>query len=56
MKLDLDDFCLEQLFNRIEITNMTVFWRETVERDGYMVLWSNGEYLHTYRYPPDWIS
>jgi hypothetical protein len=33
-----------------------IYWRSVADAgNGYIVLFENGEHLHTYHNPPDWI-
>lgn len=52
----MDTFVLNNVFHHIPATEhrAEVWWRETVDRDGYILVWADGNHFHTYRYPPDW--
>ena len=54
--MNIDEFVLSQLFNHIPATEDRdeVWWRETVDREGYVIVWENGQHFHTYRHPEDW--
>lgn len=51
MKLEIDEFCLDRIFNKIEVEDDFVYWRECVDSDGYMLLFSDGSHHHTYHHP-----
>lgn len=53
MEIVIDDFVLAQAFNHIPGTDKhdEVWWRETVDEDGYIIIWANGDHHHTYRHP-----
>lgn len=54
--LNLDEYATEHLLHRIDDDNGNplVYWRETVNTgEGYMLVWPDGERLHTYMYPPN---
>jgi hypothetical protein len=55
--MELDEYAMNQVFHRvIRDGGKTVIWyRETVDEDAWLVVWPNGEHLHTYRFPPDWL-
>lgn len=68
MKFTIDQFVLDNCFNRIEYTYadqdtpLVYYWRECVERNGmrpdevgYIVVYPDGEHLHTYHYPPTFL-
>jgi hypothetical protein len=55
--MELDEFAISQLFNHIpaeEGERDEVWWRETVDGEGYLMVWSDGQHFHTYRHPEDW--
>lgn len=56
--MKLTDFARDNLFNKLKSSTdpeaPIVWWRETVEKDGYIMVSENGEDFHTYHYPPDW--
>lgn len=54
--MQLNEYALQWLFHKIpgDDTKSTVYWRETIDNDAYVMVWENGEVFHTYRYPPDW--
>ena len=55
--MEISDFVLEQVFNRIESEDGPVWWRECAEPgEGYMIVWGTGQELHTYRYPPNFLE
>lgn len=53
--MEIDQFVLDNVFHHIPATSHSdaVWWRETTDHDGYILVWVTGEHLHTYRYPPD---
>jgi hypothetical protein len=58
------EFVLEHVFHKETCSDGKVFfWRDCILTDnmsqgeqGYMVYYPNSDYLHTYRYPPDWAK
>lgn len=55
MEVTIDQFVLDRVFSTIETDDGPVFYASTVERDGWLVLYPNGEHLHTYRHPLTWV-
>ena len=54
--MEIDEFVLEHVFHHIPAVDGErdeVWWRETVDNDGYIMVWSDGQRHHTYHYPPD---
>lgn len=58
----IDPFVLEHCFHKLERNGETYYWRECVQRDGmrpdevgYMIIYSDGEHLHTYNHPEGWL-
>jgi hypothetical protein len=54
----VDQFVLDQVFNKHTkiTTGEVIYWRSVADAgNGYIVLFENGEHLHTYHNPPDWI-
>lgn len=58
MALTLDEFAIEHLLYTVYDDNGDrVYWRERAgESDGYMLVWPDGEHLHTYRHPENIFS
>lgn len=56
--MKIDDFVLEHVFHHIPATKTRdqMWWRETVDIDGYIMFWEDGTSHHTYHYPPDWYK
>ena len=60
----IPEFVMDRVFNKETCSDGTVFfWRDCTltnnkidGEQGYMVYYPNGDYLHTYRYPPDWAK
>lgn len=53
----IPQFILDTCAYSYETTNGPVYWFETTEGDGWVVYWpQDGETLHTYRNPADWLS
>jgi len=55
--MQISDFVLDQVFNRLDSQyddRFPVWWAHTTDRDGYIMIWEDGNDFHTYRYPPDW--
>jgi hypothetical protein len=55
---ELTELHLEALFNRCTMTHEegVAYWRDCREQnDGYIVLYEDGEHLHTYHYPPNFL-
>lgn len=54
MALLIDDFVVEQLFERVDQSDGTHYhYALTKDQDGWIVVFEDGEHLHTYRFPPD---
>jgi hypothetical protein len=56
--MDVPVYVLEHVFFKIDTLEGDVIrWAPVKEGgEGYVVLWENGDYHHTYHYPPDtWI-
>lgn len=54
MALLIDDFVVEQLFERVDRADGTHYhYALTKDQDGWIVVFEDGEHLHTYRFPPD---
>jgi len=62
--MNLDKFILDRVFHKILTKDGDiVYWRSCIlEKNmphgtqGYIVVFSDGNFHHTYRYPPDWID
>lgn len=56
--VNIDEFVLRNLFYHIPESDdyAECWWRETTDRDGYIILWDDGVHHHTYRYPPDLLT
>ena len=61
-KLEIDDYVLEHLLHKCyDSEGNHFYWREVTdneggEGEGYLVIWPDGEYHHTYRFPPDLVG
>jgi len=54
--MELNEYAVSQIFHPVVKDGKTIAWyRETVDGDAWLVVWPNGENLHTYRFPPDWL-
>lgn len=59
----ISQYALDHAFNKhVNEQNETMYWRECVLQpdmkegeQGYIVVWDNGDCIHTYHYPPTWI-
>lgn len=56
----IDQYVLNLCFHKIEKDGEIYYWRECIQREdmspdevGYMIIYEDGEHIHTYRYPPD---
>jgi len=55
--MELSKFCMEHLFHSRRLEDgTTVYWRETKENDAWIVIWEDGESLHTYHDPEEWLK
>ncbi len=59
----MDQYILDLCFHKIQTEHGPVWWRSCVLRDdmqhgeqGYMVIYENGNHLHTYHYPPNFLN
>lgn len=57
MKIEISDYILENAFESLRDENEEViaWFTSTNDRDGWIILWPDGETFHTYHYPPDWF-
>lgn len=55
--MDVPNFVLERVMNKIDNLDGDIIWWAPVlgGDDGYVLLWENGDYHHTYHYPPNFI-
>lgn len=52
--LTLDTWTVERLFHRVaDDDGNPIYWMETIDEDGYIIVWPDGERHHTYHYPPN---
>ena len=53
--LKLSEFATRCLLHKlVDAEGNVCYWRTAVGKDsGYIVVWPNGDDIHTYRYPPD---
>jgi hypothetical protein len=52
----MPQFILDTCATAVETESGTVYFFSTVDRDGWVVYWpQDGETLHTYRNPQDWL-
>lgn len=56
--MNVEEFVLDRVMNRRETEDGVYWWAALVKDmntvyEGYMVLWPDGNHIHTYRYPPD---
>lgn len=52
----MDQYVIDNLFYSFDGEDGTVYWREVVDGEGYIVYWNfEGDeyYHHTYHYPPN---
>lgn len=56
--MQLDKFSMEHLFYSRRLEDGSIaYWRETTEQDGWIVIWEeDGESLHTYHDPSEWLK
>jgi hypothetical protein len=54
---------LDHVMHKLEVSGETFYWKDCIlapdmkhGEQGYMVVFSNGEQLHTYHYPPDFLG
>lgn len=52
----IDQFVLDNVFNRIERDGKIFYWRECAgDQEGYIVIYSDGSHHHTYVNPENWL-
>ena len=59
----ISDFAMEHIFNTVITEDGDViYWRDCIlqkdmnpDEQGYIIVFSNGDCHHTYRYPPNFI-
>lgn len=58
MNITIDNFVLENLFNHFpgEEDYDEFWWAPVLGGEGYIMLWANGEHLHTYHNPENMIE
>lgn len=54
--LNLNEYIVENLFDVVETSDGPVYYASTKEKDGWMVVWPDGQCLHTYHYPPNFLE
>lgn len=52
----IPDEVVDMLFGSVRTADGVVHFASTLEKDGWVVIWPDGQSLHTYRYPPDWLG
>lgn len=57
--IEIDAYVLSNVFMRHDYEEegitRSIWFRETIDNDGWVILFPDGEHFHTYRYPPDWF-
>jgi hypothetical protein len=54
--MELDEYAMLQVFHPVFKDGETIAWyRETVDEDAWLVVWPDGNHLHTYKFPLDWL-
>lgn len=55
--MEVAPFVLDRVFNKTDdVEGNIVYWAPVIGGgEGYIILWDNGDYHHTYHYPPDFI-
>lgn len=56
MQLYIDEFVLENLFRRVDTDDGPVYYRITIDHEGWVVVWPDGSHLHTYLNPESWLK
>lgn len=55
--LPINEYVLTNCFNLLQDENgQNVYWLETKEHDGFVLIWPDGDSFHTYRHPEDWFN
>lgn len=54
--LTIDEFTVENIFNKVETKYGPVYYASTKDRDGWIVVWPDGESFHSYRDPIDFLE
>lgn len=62
--MELDEFVLDHIFHKqANKDGDVIYWRSCILKkdmnqgeQGYIVIYSDGKFHHTYHYPPNWIG
>jgi hypothetical protein len=55
--MDVPSFVLDRLMNKFDnVEGEIIRWAPVIGGgDGYVILWEDGSYLHSYRHPEDFL-
>lgn len=55
--MEVPQFVLDRVMNKIDtLEGDIVYWAPVLgDGEGYVLLWEDGEYDHTYHYPPNFL-
>jgi hypothetical protein len=55
--MEVPSFVLERVMNKLDTVEGDIVWWAPVlgGGEGYVILWENGDYHHTYRNPEDYL-
>jgi hypothetical protein len=58
MAYALDQFVLDSCWNAVTLEDGTIaYWRDCIGEDsGYLVLYADGNHLHTYHHPENFLN
>lgn len=54
--MNINQFVLDNVFHHIpaDADRDEVWYAQTKDGDGWVMVWEDGQHFHTYRHPKDW--